>query len=529
MIMTINLNKHLTMNKYIILGFILTLLGVGFTSCSDRDEEIIEYDLDRVLTPFDIKYSLEDIVELTLTWKDLEKADGYIVELYTDSLQFLEENLFVMDEVMTNKFEYTLTGNTQYSVRIKSVSTTNNDSKWNGIAFKTSFKSVFLPFEKGDITETSLRFRFPKETNATLIELKSGSSEISRKITEEEINTGILEFTDLLSNVTYTAILYDGDKKIGEVTATTIMEGAIVVKPSDDLKALLEEAKEGDAFLLDEGTYLDGEVIKISTSVTIMGKIAAEPIIQAQFEIDNLEGANVPTVVFKHVKLNGKNQTIDYAIRLIAKNGSYGDVILESIEVSNYNKSFIASSTDKMSSVKVNSINIEDCIITNIKTDGAEAIDIRYGYVALLTINNSTFNDVAPGRAFIRLDDASSNFPGMNSVVEVKNSTFYKVNNTVTSKGFFYVRFKTNTIIFKNNLMVQSEGIFSKESKTSEIICENNNYFNSPNYIEGGAIGGAKIDTASPMIENPEFEDPNNGNFTIGNGILKVGDPRWYH
>lgn len=77
--------------------------------------------------------------------------------------------------------------------------------------------------------------------------------------------------------------------------------------------------------------------------------------------------------------------------------------------------------------------------------------------------------------------------------------------------------------------MVQSEGIFSKESKTSEIICENNNYFNSPNYIEGGAIGGAKIDTASPMIENPEFEDPNNGNFTIGNGILKVGDPRWYH
>ncbi|NMA74790.1 MAG: DUF4957 domain-containing protein [Bacteroidales bacterium] len=520
------------MNKCIIFGFILTLLGVGLISCSDREEEVTEYNLDRVLTPFDIKYSLDDIVGLTLTWKDLEEADGYIVELYTDSLQFLEENLLVMDEVLTNKFEYILMGNTQYSARIKSVSTSNNDSKWNGIAFKTSFKSVFLPFEKGDITETSLRFRFPKGTYATLVELKSGSSEISREITDEEINTGILEFTDLLSNVTYTAILYDGDKIIGEVTATTIMDGAIEIKPSDDWKALLESAKEGDAFLFDEGIYLldEGEeVVTISTSITIMGKIAAEPTIQAQFEIDNLDGANSPSIVFKHVKLEGKDQAIDYAIRLIAKNGNYGDIVLESAEISNYNKAFIASSTDNTSSVKINSINIEDCIVSNIKTDGAEAIDIRYGYLVLLTINNSTFNNVAPGRAFIRLDDASSNYPGMNSVVEVKNSTFYKVNNTVTSKGFFYVRFKTNTLLFKNNLMVQSEGIFSKESKTSDIICENNNYFNAPNYLDGGAITGAKIDTASPMMEDPEFEDPDNGDFTIGNGTLKVGDPRWYN
>ncbi len=511
-------------NKYI--GFIFfSLLFVGLTSCSDEGDEITSYELDRVLAPFKIEYVLNDVVNLTLKWKDLESADSYIVELYTDSLEFLEENFVAMDEVLTNQFEYTLKGTTQYSARIKAVSTTNNDSKWNGIAFKTSFKSVFLDFKKGDITETSLRFRFPPGTDATSIVLKSGKDEIRREVTAEEITNGAILFTDLKSNVTYFATLFDGDKKIGEISETTIMEGTIKVKPSDDLKALLEAANEGDAFLLDEGVYLDGEVVTISTSVTIMGKRAAEPTIQAQFELDNEAGANTPTVVFKLLKLDGKAMTTDNAVRIISKTGNFGDIVLESVEVKDYNKALIGVN-DLVG--KINSIKIEDCIISNIMTNGSEAIDVRKAYVEKLTINNSTFANVAPARSFIRMDDSSGSFEsGLNSTVEVTNNTFYKVNDKHDSKGFFYVRFKTNSNTFKNNLMVESNGIFSKESKTSEIVCGDNNYFNAPNYMAGGAVPEAKIDSASPKTENPEFEDVENGNFKVGNGMVKSGDPRW--
>ena len=45
--------------------------------------------------------------------------------------------------------------------------------------------------------------------------------------------------------------------------------------------------------------------------------------------------------------------------------------------------------------------------------------------------------------------------------------------------------------------------------------------------MAGGAVPEAKIDSASPKTENPEFEDVENGNFKVGNGMVKSGDPRW--
>ena len=136
---------------------LIFILCVGMVSCDDRDDEITELHVDRVLTPYKIKYGIENVVDLTLRWEKLEQAEGYVVEIYSDSLEFKAENFFHSDEVLTNEFRYTLLGNTQYSARIKSVSTTNNDSKWNGIAFKTGFKSVFLPPEVGDITTTTAK------------------------------------------------------------------------------------------------------------------------------------------------------------------------------------------------------------------------------------------------------------------------------------------------------------------------------------------------------------------------------------
>ena len=515
------------MNKYTF-KYTLTLLfcmGLGLASCSDRDKEITSVDLDRVLTPYNIQYGLSNVVDLTLTWQGIEGVDGYIVELYKDSLLFLEENFYDSGEVDSNKFQYTLDGNTQYSARVKSISTTKGDSKWNGIAFKTSFKSVFLPFEKGDVTVNSIRLRFPQKTQATNIKLASGSGAVvEREVTAQELAEGIIDFEDLQSNVLYKATLYNGEIKIGETSATTIMDGATIVRPSDNLKELLEAAEEGDAFLLEQGEYLEGEVVTLSKSVTIMGTIGGEPIIHGQFEVENEEGVTRPSISFKHVILDGLDQSVEYAVRLVSDKGNYGSVSFEACDIKDYKKSFIGA--DKITG-EVTTVSIENCVVSNILSEGAEAIDIRKGYVGSLLINNSTFNNVAPTRSFIRLDDSSSSFPGKTSLVKITNCTLHKVADSLKGKGLLYVRFQENSLVFENNLVTDSEGIFSKESKTSQPACGSNNYFNAPNFMEGGAEEKAKVDNGNPTTADPEYVDAESGNFKVENGMVQVGDPRW--
>lgn len=511
------------MNKYILkyASMLILILCVGMVSCDDRDDEITELHVDRVLTPYKIKYGIENVVDLTLRWEKLEQAEGYVVEIYSDSLEFKAENFFHSDEVLTNEFRYTLLGNTQYSARIKSVSTTNNDSKWNGIAFKTGFKSVFLPPEVGDITTTSIKFRFPKGTPATEIVLIDGAGEkVTREVTDSEIAAGIIEFTDLQSNIQYTAKLYNGKSQIGEAKATTISDGAINVTPVDDLKAVLEGAEDGDEFLLANGTYLAaGEVVKITKKVTISGTVGAEPTILAQFELES------PSAIeFKHVILDG-DQTTDYAIRLISPMGDYGSIVLKSSQVRNYKKSLIGA--DKITGL-VSSIEIDDCIVTDILTDGAEAIDVRAGYVPTVSITNSTFNNVAPARSLLRLDDSSKSFPdNTGSIVTLANCTFHKVTNSATAKGILYVRFTSNTLKVSNNIFSETSGIYSKEKTTSQPIFEGNNYFKAPNLIPGGEISGSKVDNGVFTTEDPQYEDAANGNFKVGNGMVQAGDPRW--
>src|SRR5690606_12161598 len=144
----------------------------------------------------------------------------------------------------------------------------------------------------------------------------------------------------------------------------------------------------------------------------------------------------------------------------------------------------------------------------------------RNGHVKNLKLLNSTFNNCAPGRDFVRLDDSSGSFPGSTSNVEIDHCTFYKVSNT--DDRILYVRFVDNTLKVTNSIFAETSAYFTNQSKTSQPECSRNNYFNAPAFLPGGTSqSGAKFDLSSNYTTlDPGFADPENGDFTVSNQTL---------
>ncbi|MDD4192144.1 MAG: DUF5123 domain-containing protein, partial [Mangrovibacterium sp.] len=177
------------------------------------------------------------------------------------------------------------------------------------------------------------------------------------------------------------------------------------------------------------------------------------------------------------------------------------------------------------------SISMDNCIVTNILTDGGDCIDYRSSYVAKLTLKNSTFNNCAPARDFVRFDDASATFPGMTSDVLIDHCTLYGVSNG-TSRRILYVRFQTNTLTVTNTIIAATTGYYTNQTNSAQPECANNNYFNAPGFITGGStVSGAKFDiSGTHTLLDPGFANAVTGDFTLSNQTLidnQIGDPRW--
>lgn len=519
------------MNKYNITNIILLilLLGFGITSCDDRDEEIKELDLERLFTPSGLESTLSKEINLMLKWKSIKGAESYIVELYKDSLVFAEANLVESIEVEDNQLTYVLEGDTRYSIRIKSMSETENkESKWStGLTFRSGLNNILLPQQSGDITTNEATFRWPAGVKATHLVLSPAAGDaINHTITDAEVELGIVTISGLNPATEYTASLYNNSSKIGYMTIVTVSDGAIIVNPGDDLLAKIAEAEDGDILIIKEGDYLaDGETIVISKSITIKGEAeSSRPTIHAQFNIEKVASLNLTNLILTGKK--GDATQYDYFLKFIATEGTYGTITVSGCEIKNYNKSLIAGES-AMKGV-IESIKVDNCVVTNIEGSGGDGIDIRAGLLKNLSLTNSTFNNITPTRDFIRLDDSSASFPSQKSTIVVDRCTFYKVS---LSNRIMYVRFVSNEISVSNSIFANTDGYYSNQSKTADIKCSGNNYYLAPNfYVETGeGVKGYKYDTSGAYTKNnPKFADPEKGDFTIGDlGAVSVGDPRW--
>lgn len=525
------------MNKLIkkfiyISGFAVALLAAG--CADDIDPEITELKVSRLFSPVDLEARIVNQTAVRLTWKPVNKAKSYTLEFFEGDLNFSGSPFKTISGVTYDQVPYTVpgfAGETRYSVRVKAVGEEIAESKWISTTFLTDPEQIFYAVDPEEISATGVTLRWPAGETATTIVFTPGN--LTHQVTSGEIAAGVAVITGLNSETAYTAKLMNGNSTRGTTTFTTLIDlgGATPVHPEDDLSAMIAAAAAGDVLVLFPGDYtvVQGD-ITINKSITIKG----------------LYPHNMPKIYNRFVLETG---VLDFTVMNVEMVGIYGEpatrlaqafflnsgtydinsVTIEGCVIREYNQALIYGGSAR---TKIQDLKIHNNIVSNIFNDGGDFIDFRSGYVANLTITNSTFNRVAAApRDFIRLDNSSSNFPGSVSNVLIDKCTFYNVSD---GRRILYVRFVNNVSTVTNTIFAGSEttygGYYSNQSGTTAPVCSKNNYHNAPLFISG-TISNGKYDTSGTHTTfDPGFVNPAAGNFTVTNTELKlfgIGDPRW--
>lgn len=513
--------------KYILKSLLFTLLlTITISSCSSYDENVIEeLSVNREFAPVALTARVRNQTIVELNWTVKDNVDHYVVEFSADDPDF--NTVFKTIEVTADQLpiQVALEGDTAYSIRVKAISSTGlEDSKWAIGLATTLTEQLMLTSEPGDIKALEAIFRWVPNSNVTQIVVNPGA--ITHDITPQEKIDGIATVTGLTSETDYTALLKNNAKTRGTAAFTTGIDVGdnTLVLPTDDLFQMIADAVSGDILLLEAGDYTaQTGTIVLDKSITIQGLRSYNmPLLKVAFSI--VAGAADVNLVdldlVGDVSL-GLTNVVDYAVP-----GNFNSLLISGCNIHDYDKSLIKGQT--LGAI-VQSVTIENCIVTNILTNSADFIDFRDSDVFNLNVTTSTFNNCAPDRDFIRIDNAGTSAgTGLTCNVLLENSTLYMCANS-SSKRIVYVRFDKNEIEIRNTLITDSpdiDAISDRDETDVNIIFENNNYFNAPALTDSSE---KRYDPTATTLD-PGFVDAASGDFTITNQTLidnAVGDPRW--
>lgn len=507
---------------FIIKGLLATLLlTVLVSSCTGYSEDLLDVlDVNRVFSPISLTAKVRNQTTVELNWTTRDNVDHYTVEIGADDPDFT--TIFKTLQVAGTELplQVALEGETIYSIRVKAVSAVGlEDSKWSVVTATTLSEQLLLATIDGDVQAKQATFRWAPNSSVTKIVLTPGT--ITHVITAQEKAAGVATVTGLTAETKYSAILYNNTKKRGFSSFETGIDigTGILVKTTDDLFKKIADAKAGDVLVLEAGDFTaQTGSITLDKSITIRGlKSYSRPLLKVNFSIAT--GATDVSLI--DLNLNG-GKTLTDVVRFTDAT-SYGSLLISGCDIHDFDKSFIGSD---VAAAKVNTITVENSVVSNIITNGGDFIDFRKTFVGEVTLKNSTFNNCAPDRDFFRIDAGTLSGTGLTTKILVDSSTFYKVSNT-SGKRFLYVRFNANILTVRNSLFAETVAIYSNQTTTSDPSFLKNNYFNAT----GLHTTNIKYDNSTSYTTiNPGFENAATGNFKITNQALidnKIGDPQW--
>jgi len=515
--------------KNIFIAFVLMISSLSFSSCKDGLDEITTLDVDRAFSPTDLAVSVVNKIDLRLNWKAVKNAKTYTIEVYTTA-DFSGAPVKSIKDITFLQVPYLVTGlsgDTQYSLRVKAVGEGVEDSKWISATAKTDAEQIFQTVNQAKLTATSAVLNWPAGQMATAITLAPGN--ITRPVTAAEVAAGEATITALTGETLYTAKLINGTSVRGTTTFTTLLDlgGAISVKPTDDLAAIIATANSGDVFALLPGTYNVNADLIIAKSISLKGaKPTDKPIVKgAVFKLRANAGLSLKDIELDGTGAINGNQTFIYDE---ISDNAYGALSVEACVIKNYVKGLVYVNLKAL----IENMTFKGNLISNIECNGGDFIDFRAGLAKTLNFSNNTVYNSATARDLFRMDPTgSTNFPAFTSVITIANNTLNGITNGASNR-ILYVRLAKHEIYFSKNIVANSGGILTNQASTN-IVAANftaNNYFNAPTYMSGSATANAKYDTGTFTTLNPGFTNAATGNFTLGNADLKtngIGDARW--
>lgn len=508
------------------LATVVLIATIAFsTSCSDQLTEITKIDYDRVFSPTGLEAVVLNRTNVRFKWVHNVSAESYTIELFAnDSLTFSGNPILTHEGITDSQIPYiieNLDGETQYSARVKAVSSTANDSKWTGIFFRTAAEYLLLPFEDGDIAATNVLFRWPAGQMVTEIVLEPGN--IVHTVTLSEVAEGVSLVNGLTGETKYTAKVMNGKKVRATVTFTTLVDigNATAVHPEDDFMDILATAKDGDAFALFPGTYGDMSQFVISKNLEIKAVYPYnKPVLKGYISMEGNSSLLLQSIVLDGAGLVDGNQAIVFS----TAGAKHGNITIENCEIRNHVKGVYYLNVAAL----VESITINNSLIHHVECVGGDLFDSRTGAIKVLTLTNNTIYNSALARDMVRYDNASASFPGVEPKIIIDHNTFYNVCNG-PSRRLLYIRYTGHQTRFTNNIVSATEGIFSNQATTNIPTFGNNNYFEANGFLPAGSTSSRFFDDTGQQL-NPGFENPGEGNFKINNIDVitkEMGDPRW--
>ncbi len=514
--------------KYIVKVVFTIFLAILVNNCAYNEDVIEELSLAREFAPVDLTARVRNQTNVELNWDTNDNADHYVVEFSADDPNFT--TIFLTEIVSASELPVLirLEGETLYSIRVKAVSDRGlGDSSWAITEAQTLSEQIMLPFELCDVQALEATLRWEAGLNVTHFILQPG--DIRHDITAQEKADGVAVVTGLTGETAYSVILYNNTKIRGTASFTTEVDPSVgtIISATDDLLSAITNAASGDILLLEGGDYT-AQIgsITLDKSITIRGLLSCDrPLLGNNFEL--IGGATDVSLI--NLDLNGMT-TVQDVVRYTGS-GNFNSLLVKDCNIHDFDRSFIAGNqTDAI----VQSVSVENCVVTNVITNGGDFIDFRNSDALNLNILKSTFNNCAPGRDFIRLDNAGTSNGNTTINVLLESCTLYGCSDN-GSRRIFYVRFESNEIVAKNNLITDTDAEgFSDQSRTDENIeFLNNNYFNAPTLYtpDPANPNNFRYDQSGTYTTlDPGYVDAANGNFTVTNQTLldnAVGDPRW--
>lgn len=505
-------------------NFLVAILAI-FTvaGCAIDDELIEELQIEREFAPIGLKSMIRNQTAVELTWTADEYVENYAVEISeSEDFSTLAETANVTASQLPVLI--TLSGETLYYIRVKAKSSRGlQDSKWAQTTAQTLTEQLFLPSEPGDIQATEAILRWSPNNTVTEIVITPG--DITHVITPQEIADGIATITGLTGETEYTATLWNNTTVRGISSFTTGIDigDGILVTPEDDLFQMIANASPGDVLVLDAGDYTEQiGTISLTKSITIRGlRSYDKPRLKVSFSVKT--GAVDVSLIDLDLTGDTPSELID-VIRY-SEPGDYNSLIITGCNIHDYNRSFIAGNT---TSATINSITVDNNIVTNILSNGGDFIDFRNTNVFDVAVTNSTFANCAADRDFFRIDAAGdANGTGRTVNVLLDSCTLYGVSDA--NKRILYVRFNENIITVRNTLFADTGAYYSNQTSTDpNTTFLNNNYFNAPGFTD--STQRLFDESGTDFSLDPGFANAAANNFTISNQTLidnNIGDPRW--
>ncbi|MFI1744265.1 DUF5123 domain-containing protein [Thalassobellus sediminis] len=508
--------------KYILNTLFTTIIALTVISCGYNEDVIEELSINREFAPVNLTANVRTQTSVELNWTTNDNMDYYIVEFSADDPTF--STIFLNEQVTADQLPITirLEGETVYSIRVKGVSLRGlNDSSWALGEAETLSEQIMLPSEIGDIQYDKAILRWEGGLNVSHFIIQPG--DIRHDITAQEKADGLATVEGLTSDAETSVILYNNTKVRGTAAFNTEVDPATgtLVSTNDDILQMITNAASGDVLLLEAGDYsAQTGTANLDKSITIRGLLSySKPLLAINFQVN--DGTTDLNLI--NLDLNGNLSTSD-VVRYTGV-GNYNSLLISGCIVHDFSRSFIAGNvTDAI----VQSVTVENCIVTNILTSGGDFIDFRNSDLLNLTVKTSTFNNCAPGRDFIRLDAAGTSNGNAICNILLDSCTLYGCSDS-SSRRILYVRFQTNLVTVKNMLITEtdSEGYADRTGVDENPIFDNNNYFNAPGFYDSSQF---IFDTGTFTELDPGFVNALEGDFTITNQTLldnQVGDPRW--